>query len=296
MNKTTLLKIAAAALIPLAAGAANAQLVSHWDFNGGPPNVGPWGNSVAGGPTMFHDTGTNTPADFDPNQVRLETFPDPNTRLFAQGSVLDLNTFSFSLVIDPTDMKDFGPIVQKESGAPNTFGDFQRIGWQVQHIEFGNLEFIIRGTDPGTKDFYGANQVLAADSGFPGGGSFDSDDLFHIAGGYDAVTGDAYFYVTALGNGSATISSLTGNGGLVFDTGAVQDASALSLGTPRSNGDIVGDGAGFDIDDLQIYDRLLTSSELLFLANNPGTAIPAPGTAAFAGLFAAVAMRRRRSN
>ncbi len=280
--------------IALLGPAALAAPVSHWTFNGPTPNDPPYANSVAGGPSMLWDAATNAPATFDPEQVRLETFPDPNTRLYAADPSLTLNTFSFSLIIDPTDMKDFGPILNKESAAPDTFADFQRVGWQVQHLEFGNLEFIVRGTDPGTQDFFGVNGVLGTDSGFPAGGNFDSDDRWHIAGGYDAATGAAYFYVTPIGDGTGTVTSLVGNGGLTFAPGAVQDASPLSLGTPKSNGDIVGDGAGFDADDLQIYDRLLTESELLFLANNPGVAIPTPGTIAALALGGVALARRRR--
>ncbi len=258
----------------LSAATVSAQpLVSHWTFNdpGVLPNSSPWANSVAGGPDMVWDASTNAPGTFDPEQVRMETFPDPNTRLSADDASLDVASFSFSLVIDPTDMGTFVSILQKESGAPSSFADFQRVAWQVSHTEFGNVEFVVRGVDPGTLDFFGSITVLADDSGFPEGTSFDDDSLWHICGGYDAATGDAAFYVTPLAGGQ--VCDLVGSTDS-FVPGATQDSSPLSVGQARSNGDFVGIGAGFDVDDLQIYDRLLSPMEFLMLAQNPGEPLP----------------------
>jgi len=238
------------------------------------PGGDPWANTVSGGPALVYDTDTRAPSLFDPDQTRLEIdWTGHSTRLSASSPSLTLNTFSFSMIIDPTDIKDWGPLLQKESAAPSTFADYQRIGWQVQHTEFGNIEFVVRGANPGAKDWYGGTSVLSADSGFPAGGNWDPGDRFQIAGGYDATTGNGYFYVTPIDAGPVT--SLIGNV-FTFDAGAVQDNSPLSVGSPRSGADFVGQGAGFDLDDLQIYDDLLTADQLLFLANNPGTMIPEP--------------------
>jgi hypothetical protein len=264
--------------------------VSHWTMSN--PGGDPWANSVSGGPAMVYDTGTRAPALFDASQTRLEIdWAGHSTRLSASSPSLNLNTFSFSMIIDPTDLKDWGPLLQKESGAPNTFGDWQRLGWQVQHTQFGNLEFVVRGTNPGTKDFYGANTVLSADSGFPAGGNWDPGDRFQIAGGYDAATGNGFFYVTPIDAGP--VSSLIGNV-FAFDAGAVQDSSPLSVGSPRSGADFVGQGAGFDLDDLQIYDGLLTSEQLLFLANNPTMMIPEPSSLGLMLLGAWLLFRKHR--
>ncbi len=267
-----------------------ATLVSHWTMN----NPAPHTNSVGGGPEMVADTATRTPADFDPNETRLELdFGTPrSTRLSATSTTLNLDTFSFSMIVDPTDMANFTTLLQKESGASNAFGNWQRVGWQVQHTEFGNLEFLIRGTDPGTKDFYGNFLVTGASSGFTAGGSFsDPATYFQIAGGYDSTSGAAYFYVTALGG---TLTNLTG-GSAIKDAGAVQDGSALSVGSAKSGADYVNFGAGFDLADLQVYDGLLSENDVLFLANNPGQSIPEPGAALLGALGIIGLMRRRRA-
>lgn len=48
------------------------------------------------------------------------------------------------------------------------------------------------------------------------------------------------------------------------------------------------------IDDLQIYDRAISDAEVEFLRNNPGQAIPAPGTVALLAIGGLGALRRRR--
>lgn len=267
-----------------------ATLVSHWTMN----NPSPYSNEVSGGPEMVYDSSTKAPATFDANETRLETSFDStrSTRLSATGPSLDLSTFSFSMIVDPTDMINFGSILQKESGAPNSFADFQRIGWQVIHTESGNLEFVVRGSDPGTKDFYGAVSVTGAASGFTAGPSFgDPATYYQIAGGYSATTGAAYLYVTALNN--LPVMSLTGNTA-TFDSGAMQDASALSVGTARSGSDYLGNGSGYDLADLQIYEGMLSETELLFLANNPGQSIPEPAAALLCSLGLLGLLRRQR--
>ncbi|MEZ4626302.1 MAG: hypothetical protein R2843_16255 [Thermomicrobiales bacterium] len=203
--------------------ARSATLVSHWTMD----NPSPYANEVSGGPEMVWDSATRAPATFDANETRLETSFDAtrSTRIAAVSSSLDIPSFSFSMIIDPTDIIDFGAILQKESGASDSFADYQRVAWQVQHTTAGTIEFIVRGTDPGTKDFYGAMSVSSATSGFTGGASFDDPaTYFQIAGGYDATTGSAFLYVTELG--AFPVTSLTGSTAS-FDTGAVMDASAL---------------------------------------------------------------------
>ncbi len=278
-----------AALLAAPAMSRAATLVSHWTMN----NPGPYANSVSGGPEMTVDGNTRAPATFDANETRLELdFGSPrSTRISAVSPSLNLNTFSFSMIVDPTDMANFTTLLQKESGASNDFADYQRVGWQVLHTESGNIEFVIRGADPGTKDFYGGLVVTAASSGLAAGGSWDDPATYYqIAGGYDSTTGSAFLYVTALGGALAEL-----NGGPAGkDAGAVQDAGPLSVGSAMSGADYVSHGAGFDLADLQIYDGLLSESELLFLANNPGLAVPEPAAAFLGGAGVLLLLRRRR--
>lgn len=269
--------------------AHSATLVSHWEMN----NPSPYVNLVSGGPNMVHDSATRAPATFDPNETRLETSFDAtkSTRLAATDASLNLQSFSFSLIIDPTDMINFGSILNKESnfsgGQP-----FERVGWQVIHTGFGNLEFVVRGSAGG---FFGAITVLSSSSGFTAGANFDSDVHYQLAGGYDSTTGNAFFYVNQLTGG--TLNSLTGSTG-AFGLGAAQDTGSLSLGTKNTAAGFDGNGAGFDVADLQLYSGLLSPTEVLQLANNPGAAIPEPSSAATLAAFVAAGFtfsRRRRA-
>lgn len=243
---------------------------------------------------MVVDVATRAPATFDANETRMELdFGDPrSTRISASSTSLDIDTFAFSMIVDPTKIENYTTLLQKESAAGNTFANYQRVGWQVQHTENGNIEFVVRGTNPGTKDFYGSISVMGASSGIPVGDDYtDPATYFHIAGGYNSTDGSAYLYVTQLGG---TITSLTGSTA-TFDSGAAQDTSALSVGSAKSGSDYVSFGAGFDIADVQIYDALQSESDLLFLANNPGVAVPEPGTAILGGMGLLILFRRRRA-
>ncbi len=263
--------------VALLAGPTSANPISHWTFDKPTPNTSPWANSVAGEPNMVHDASTVNPAGFDSTQVRLETFPDPNTRLFTTGASVG-ETFSFSLIIDPTDLFNFGPILAKQSDEAGG-GDFARVGWALQPVP-GGLEFIVRGSDFGAGDFFGVTSVSNGVSGLPIGGNFGDDSRWQLAGGYDAVSGNAYLYVTPIDAGPVT--SLLG-GTALFTPGATQDTTPISLGsfvrTSNAGGPEYVQGSGFDADDLQFYDRLLSPTQLLFLANNPGLSVPEPTTA-----------------
>jgi len=269
-------------------------LISHWDMNNLPAVSGTYLNSVGGGPSMVWDTASVAPATFDPNETRLETGGWPHTRLAASSSALNLSTFSFSLIMDPTDMWDYGTIMTKETSynGPNAW---ENIGWELQHISGGNIELAIRGNGGG---WFGAGSVLGADSGMPAGGDFaDPATYFQIAGGYDATTGNGYLYVTALGTGTlgtfTPIGSLVG-GAVSFTPGAVFDNDILSIGNKMIPSGFDGNGAGYDLADLQIYDSLLSESQILFIANNPGVVVPEPASAALLILGSLVLIKVRR--
>ncbi len=277
-------------------GAQN--LVAHWNMNNPTAVSGVYGNSVGGAPAMVHDATTQAFATFDPNETRLEVNETigTRTRFSASGASINSNTFSFSMIIDPTEFVGFKTIINKESRTDNNFADFVRVGWQVQHTGFGNLEFVVRGTQPqlgGGNDFFGNLFVFSTPDPqnnpsltnmFPEGQNFDDPTLYHIAGGYNATTGDMFFYATRLNGVITQLYAGDRTTHLASRTpGAVQDNSPLSLGSRRAGPAIGGGGlnandgtdffdagGGFDIGDLQLYDALLSVNDLLFLANNPG--------------------------
>lgn len=274
---------------------SEAQLTAHWTFDQPTPNVSPWTNSVPGGAAMVHDPATAAPADFDPEQVRLETGGDPKTRLFTSSAPVG-NTFSVSMIIDPTDLFGFGPILAKESDETNG-ADFAHVGWAIQPVP-GGFEFIVRGSNiapNGSNDFFGVIPLNNVQTLVPFGPNFDNPNRWQFAAGYDATSGNAYFYINKVDAGLVT--SLVGSTA-TFTPGATQDSTPISIGSYSrigSNGSPqYVNGSGFDVDDLQFYNRLLSPNEVLFLANHPGTAIPEPSSVLMLGLGAVLLAARRR--
>lgn len=289
-----------------ASSAVGATLISHWDMNNPSGSPGAYANSVGGAPSLIWDGATKPIATFDPNETRLETSfsATKSSRLSAVTTGFNTGSFSFSMILDPTDMIGFANILTKDTAFAGGAA-FERLGWTVQHTTGGNVEFVVRGNSGG---FFGATAVSGGASSFPSGGSFaDPADYFQIAGGYDAGSGNAFLYVTKIGNGfSGDVGSFAPIGGLTggtasFGAGAVFDNDTLSVGTRQTALGYDGNGAGFDLYDLQIYDGLLTAGEVLTLANHPGlnlSQVPEPSAAALLGLGALAGLRRyvRRGN
>jgi hypothetical protein len=90
-------------------------------------------------------------------------------------------------------------------------------------------------------------------------------------------------------------------GSLSGDLNTITSALAIATGTgPLAFGDsILATGTndrvpnGY-IDDFQLYDEVLTSQQISFLYNNPGSVIPEPSAALLGGLGFLALLRRRR--
>lgn len=262
-----------------ASQAVGASLISHWDMNNPSASPGEYSNSVGGESSLIWDSATYPHATFDTNETRLETSfsTTRSTRMDAVSPSFNAGSFSFSMILDPTDMIDFGNILTKETEFAGGAA-FEQLGWTVQHTTGGNVEFVVRGNTGG---FFGATAVSGDASTLTAGGSFgDPSDYFQIAGGYDAGNGNAFLYVTRIGNGFSgdvhafgTLAGLTG-GTASFGPGASFDNDTLSIGTRKTAFGYDGNGSGFDLYDLQIYEGLLTAGEVLALAKHPGLTLP----------------------
>lgn len=101
----------------------------------------------------------------------------------------------------------------------------------------------------------------------------------------DATFADVAWYVngstTDLNTSTNTLAIATGTGPLAFGD------SILTIG----NNDRVPNGF---IDDFQLYDEVLTQSQISFLFNNPGSVIPEPSSMTLVGLCGLAFLRRRR--
>jgi hypothetical protein len=130
---------------------------------------------------------------------------------------------------------------------------------------------------------------------------------YNLAGN-TALSANAWYHLAAVVPTGATTSSDV----LVYLNGSL--ANRTTLGAPQTlnttpttvGADTVPDfylghdfagGAYFDgtLDDLQIYDTALNSTEIASLYNNPGSVIPEPSAALLGGLGALLLLRRRRA-
>ena len=109
----------------------------------------------------------------------------------------------------------------------------------------------------------------------------DFSQWYHVVGSYDDTTREKKFYFHGQNDAwGTTILSMT-------TTGAYHiNSQSLGIGARGASGALPwGGGANAQLlDDVQYYDTALTDSQVQFLFNNPGVAIPEPSTAGLLGL------------
>ncbi len=160
-------------------------------------------------------------------------------------------------------------------------------------------QFIITVEDLGTEAGVGNTIALrygGGNVGYNNGSDIVTGTWYHVAFVYDGTTLD---FDTVDGTGFSAyingtlMNSVDGNKGQAgnpFNT----SSSELRIGNSST------DNRGFNgkIDDVQIYDSALTAGEISQIYNNPGVAIPEPGSLMLvlvAGLgMVAISIRRRR--
>ncbi|MDX2132659.1 MAG: LamG domain-containing protein [Planctomycetota bacterium] len=183
---------------------------------------------------------------------------------------------------------------------PLTGTNFSMSVWIQTTVADGTSTAIVTRHNTGT--FNGHMMRLNQDGagyGLPGRASYyQSNSPAQTAVGTSTVTDGAWHHLLATYDISGNLS-LYVDGLLEASIGSTpilgNDAPFVVGGaffTP--SGAIVNTFNGL-VDDLQVYDRVLAADEIVFLAQNPGSAVPAPGitgTVLVAGLLAS---RRRRS-
>lgn len=241
-----------------------AKLIAYWTYDEtGPPFLDSTGNAAA----LVQDPQT-TPPITGPGIVAAATglnwtqVPGISTRLYTTNAALQTDSFGFSFWLRPVYLDTNDNLIAKEMPYTIAVSGSQRIAWQVRLSETNAggtapLEFVIRGNNPTNGNFFGS--VLSA-TNIP---LFTNvSNWFHIAGGYDATSG----YLTLFVNGLQSIAtnSLAGaqsSEGSPFDVGSVKNGPDFVANAPLAY-----------LDDLQLYDAPLTSSDVAFLMSNPGHA------------------------
>ncbi|MBU0679388.1 MAG: LamG domain-containing protein [Verrucomicrobia bacterium] len=243
-----------------------AELLAHWLLN---EFVPPYADAGPFGIPLASDAATATP----PSGAGIEglapllQFEDPpgvSSRLYADHSLLQSDSFGFSLWARPVYLNGGDRLLSKEMAFNDSVPAYSRTAWTVGLLPdngsgYAPVELIVRGSDRGVSDFHG-NAVSAAVIPL----QIDADDWIHIAGGYDSATGDLTLYV----NGVKTTSGNSSPGALNSDGGPV------ALGTARNGGDFVAFAGTMFAEDLQIYDAPLSDEEAAFLFGNPASSVP----------------------
>ena len=245
--------------------AGAADLVSHWHLNESGP---PFADAGAHVISLVNDVAT-TPAisgmGIEGAAALLHVDAPPvSTRLYAQHSALQKDSFGFSFWINPVSINPFDNLLAKEMSFDNSVPGDERLAWQV-HILNNNgsgsaaVEFLVRGDDRAKGNFFGSVVSSAAVPLFSG-----SSQWIHIAGGYDSVTGVLRLYV----NGVESVTNGT--------PGAKSsDGAPLALGAARNGSDLVAFAASAFVEDFQVYGEMLWPEDVEFLMENPGLSLPA---------------------
>jgi Concanavalin A-like lectin/glucanases superfamily len=251
---------AVAGLMPAAIGA---QLVAHWTLD---ETASPYLDSSGNGAALLQDvqtaTSTNGPgvvclaAGLNWNQV-----PGVATRLTVTNPAVQTDSFGFSFWLRPVYLDLNNNLIAKEMPYTSAVNGSQRIAWQlrISGTNLGGtapLELIVRGNNPTNGSFFG--NVLSTVS-VPL--STNSGTWFHVAGGYDAFSGNLSLFV----NG---VQSLATNG---VPGAHSSDGSPFDVGSVRNGSDFVASAPSLAfIDDLQLYNGPLAASDVAILMANPG--------------------------
>ncbi len=224
---------------------------------------------------MVHDAASSGPwtvagREGDAVLLRWSDPPGLATRLFANNDAIQTDSFGLSFWVRPVNMNPWDNLVAKEMAFDNSVPGWSRMAWQVHLLGdngsgFAPLELVVRGADRSVTNFYGLVTSTVLLPLYAG-----SSDWIHVAAGYDAQTGEL---------------SLTVNGQRTSTSGIPgadnSDGSPLALGTVRNGNDVVQYAAVAILDDVQLYDRPLSSSQAQSLLNWPGTAMESgPGLVA----------------
>ena len=244
--------------------AAAANLVARWKLNEpGPAYTDSGPNAVP----LAQDTATTTAitdagVEGASAQLNWQSVPGVSTRLAAAGPSVQTDSFGFAFWLNANYLNDWDNLITKEMAYNNTVSNSLRVAWQV-HLKAGvsgaaPLELVVRGDNRTQGSLFGS---VVSTTNLPVHVSLA--DWIHVAGGYDAVTGDLRLYVNALESVSTNSTPGAHN----------SDGSAFSIGTARNGADFVAFSAGASIDDVQLYDGPLSASDAAWLKANPGQAI-----------------------
>lgn len=257
-------RLVAGCLLLVAAGTVSpcpaAHMVARWKLD---EAAAPYADSGPNGVALALDAATTSPVlgpGLDGAGAQLNwTSPGPSTRLYASGGALQTDSFGFALWLNPVYINQYDNLLLKEMVYNGTIPAWSRLAWQLHFLaDTGSgtapLELVVRGDNRAQSDYFGS---VACSTNLPLHAS--TAEWIHIAGGYDARTGQVSLYV----NGTpATAAGLPGAHN--------SDGSPLSIGTARNGAGFVAYAATALLEDVQVFDGPLSAVEVAWLRANPG--------------------------
>lgn len=266
---------------------SRATLISYWNLD---EAGSPYANSGSSGGALSQDAATDTAgtgSGMAGNAAHLLFTDGPATRLASGSDPQTGNSFGFSLFVNPEFVSAGDFFLASEAGGGSiTTRLFDYWNWAVRAVAVDSglgLEFIVRGQGGAGNEGFASQttgQLLPAGGGQAG-------HWWHLAGGYDAASGEIRLYVRDMTDDPAA-TAYTGFG----DSGMTTHGAGLALGTVAYDGSYVNFAANTRVDEVRLFDAPLTAQDVADLE-----LIPEPSAALLLGLggLAAAGWARRRS-
>lgn len=255
-----------------------AKLLARWKLDEG---VSPFAAAANQAGALVHDGATTGPDSIQGVGsagvgLKWQSPPGVSTRLAAFGGEVQSDSFGFSFWLRPLNLSPWENLIGKEMMATSSGPAFSRLAWQLQTGDdngsgMAPLILVVRGTDRGTTDFHGAvvssvKLPLHANPGL----------WYHIAGGYDTVTGRMLLHV----NGVETSSQ--GQPGA-----RCSDGGAFVVGSMVNDAGFIAYAAISEIDEVQLYDGPLWADDAAYLMANPAASVSGSLIGGFSGSLTA---------
>jgi fructan beta-fructosidase len=259
------------------AGVAGSQtsLVACWAMEGTGPS---YTDSRGSAGHLELDPRTAAPADAPGvlgRAARLR-WDGVSTRLAAYGEAVQRDSFGFSFWVRPLDLSPGESLIGKEMAATSAGPAFSRLAWQV-HVGgddgggMAPLVFLVRGTERAAGDFHGS---VASGVALPLHG--EAAGWFHVAGGYDTLTGRLSLWI----NGTGTeVEGMPGAN--------QSDGGAFVAGSMVNGDQFIAHAAMAEIDEVQLYDAPVGEEDTALLMDDPARVLVRPAVTSFNGALVA---------
>ncbi len=251
-----------------------ARLLAAWKLDEAAP---PYAEAGQRASALGHDPSTAPPdavtgVGANGAGLRWRNPPGISTRLPVYGEEVQADSFGFSFWMHPVNLSPWENLIGKEMLPTSAGSGHTRVAWRVRTGDddgsgMAPLVLVVRGSDRATSDFFGdvVSAVKLPLHSDPGA-------WYHVAGGYDTITGRLLIHVNGVE------SSAQGQPGA-----NCSDGGAFVVGSMLNDTSFVTSAAIADIDEIQLFDGPLWAGDAGFLMENPEKTLPGVRIGRFAG-------------